>query len=325
MLTFADDTKIVYPVNSVNDKILLQNDLDSIISWSNNNNMVLNKGKFELLTHRQTKINPNLNLLHILPFNSLFNSYNTSKFSDISPSTHVRDLGITITSDLDWDLHINNICKSATKISFWILNIFYSREKTTMITLFNSLVRSKLEYCCQLWNPEKTKHIDAIERIFRGFSRKIDNMAQFDYWTRLKKLNLMSLQRRRERSIIILVWKIKNNLAPNDINLDFKTNIRNNKIDAVVKPMAKCLGKTRTSFENSFIIKSAKIWNRLPFPLREISNLNLFKKQLDIYLNYIPDEPPVQGYFHKCKNSILDYKTFDYNYATVSKSNKLDG
>ena len=46
------------------------------------------------------------------------------------------------------------------------------------------------------------------------------------YWDRLKKLHLMSLQRRRERYCIIHAWKILNDLAPNDIGLSFQQNMR---------------------------------------------------------------------------------------------------
>ena len=312
ILTFADDTKIVLPINSMDDNILLQSDLNSVMAWSNENNMQLNKNKFELLVHKQTTNSANLRLLEQLPFFQLPLMYEVSEDFYISPSLSVKDLGITITPDLTWENHIYNICKSSTKISAWILNIFHSREKNVMLTLFNSLVRSKLEYCCQLWNPFKIKHIDAIEQIQRKFTRKIQHMSHHDYWTRLKLLDIMSLQRRREKAIIILVWKIKNNKTPNDINLEFKINSRNSETKAVVKPMAKSKGKIQTSYENSLVIKSAKIWNKLPFKLTETSNFLLFKNKLEKYLNYFPDEPPVHGYFHKSKNSLLDYQALSY-------------
>ena len=62
LLTFADDTKIVLPVSSALDTQLLQKDLDSIISWSNLNNMALNKSKFEFISHSFIKENSTLNI-----------------------------------------------------------------------------------------------------------------------------------------------------------------------------------------------------------------------------------------------------------------------
>ena len=137
-------------------------------------------------------------------------------------------------------------------------------------------------------------------------------MKDHDYWTRLKLLSIMSLQRRREKLIIILVWKIKNGLAPNDINLEFKRTLPNFELKAVIKPMVKTKGRVQSCYENSFIIKSAKIWNRLPAKLRDISIFNDFKAKLEKFLTFFPDEPPVHNYFHKTTNSILDYKTVKY-------------
>ena len=129
-------------------------------------------------------------------------------------------------------------------------------------------------------------------------------MKQFDYWARLEKLQILSLQRRRERQIIILVWKLKHNSVPNDINLEFVENKYNSKIKAVLKPLPRKIGKIQSSFENSFIIKGAKLWNKLPSTLTTISNFHSFKTRLEKFLKLFPDEPPVHGYYHKNKNSI---------------------
>ena len=134
-------------------------------------------------------------------------------------------------------------------------------------------------------------------------------MKDVDYWTRLKSLNIMSLQRRRERFNLILIWKIKNNLFPNDLGLQFEENPRTLITKAVIKPMSKVKGKILTAYENFFVIKAAKIWNKLPYSLTKISNPNIFIKKLDEYLALFPDEPPVEGYFHRTTNSLLDYRT----------------
>ena len=84
-----------------------------------------------------------------------------------------------------------------------------------MLILLKSLVIPLLEYCCQLWNPWKAKDIQAIEAIQRTFTYKITEVQHFDYWERLHELKLYSLQRRRERYIIIYIWKITQHMVPN--------------------------------------------------------------------------------------------------------------
>ena len=171
--------------------------------------------------HKILNQRPFNQLLNELSFNHLFHQYATDGATLISPSNCIRDLGVLINSGLDWEDHINYLSKTGKKLTSWLLNVFYSRDKEVMLVLFNSIVRSKLEYCCPVWDPYKVKHINSIEQIQRNFTKKIKFMRDLDYWQRLKTLNIMSLQRRREKMIIILVWKIKNNLAPNNINLIF--------------------------------------------------------------------------------------------------------
>ena len=269
--------------------------------------MKLNEDKFELISHSYHKPNSNLILLKELPFSSVYNEYSTGNNLIISPSLYVRDLGVLVDYELNWNCHITNLCKIGRKLSGWVLSVFYTRDAFTMLTLFNSIVRSKLEYCSQIWDPFLMKHISAIEQIQQNFTKRIQSVQNLDYWERMEKLKIMSLQRRREKLTIIYVWKIKNKHVPNDTNLEFLLNNRKSTSLALIKPMPRVTGKLLSMFENSFHIKSAKLWNKLPHKLRQIDNLLTFKNQLDKYLTLIPDKPPIRGYYHLNKNSILDF------------------
>ena len=83
-----------------------------------------------------------------------------------------------------------------------------------MLKLLKSLVIPLLEYCCQLWNPWKAKDIQAIESTQRTFTYKITDVQHLNYLERLHELKLYSLQRRRERYIIIFIWKITQHMVP---------------------------------------------------------------------------------------------------------------
>ena len=72
-----------------------------------------------------------------------------------------------------------------------------------------------IEYSCQLWNPWKAKDIQAIEAIQRTFTYKITAVQHLNNLEKLHELKLYSLQRRRERYIIIYIWKITQHMVPN--------------------------------------------------------------------------------------------------------------
>ena len=51
-----------------------------------------------------------------------------------------------------------------------------------------------------------------IEKIQKAFTKHIKGFSSFSYQERLSNLKIYSLQRRREKYIVIYVWKILENL-----------------------------------------------------------------------------------------------------------------
>ena len=298
--SFADDTRIKKSINRTEDTQLLQSDLDSAITWSEENNMLLHQQKFELIIHTSDPKNP----LHELPFQTEYKQYHTADGSLISPQPTVKDLGITISSDLSWSPHIKNIAEDSKKISNWILSVFFDRSANTMLPLYKLLVRTKVEYNCPLWNPSKIEDIKRIESIQRSFTSKISEVNHLAYWDRLKKLKLMSLQRRRERFIILQVFKVYQGLSPNDLGLEFTHSARRGQC-CKIPPLSKTsTAKSQSIFDKSFRISSAKLWNRVPKDIRAKPSFNSFKLALTKYLLQLPDCPPVPGI--SSNNSLLD-------------------
>ena len=308
MYTFADDTKIVTKISSEKDTEIMQNNINSTIIWSENNNMELNNKKFDFINHRPVSKNRNYQLLENLPFFNLNKAYYASNSIEITQSTHVRDLGLIVDENLDFKLHIHKLANKCKQLSSWIFSVFNTREKVPMLTLFNSIIRSKLEYCCLIYNPYQIQLINKIEQIQRAFTSRIAGVGTLNYWERLQTLGIMSLQRRRERLIIIHLWKILNNLSPNSINIEFKNHKRSSSIKAIVKPLPKLRGKILTLYDASFVVKSAKLWNVLPPPLTKITLLNCFKVNLDKFLKSLPDKPPISGYSHMSDNSLTSIR-----------------
>ncbi len=305
VLTFADDTKVVSKVGTVTDITNLQLNLDKIIAWSNHNNMELNQNKFELISFKLNTDSVHLKLLKTLPFYNENVMYKVAENTNLVPSPSVRDLGIFIDNKLNWSEHIFKITQKSKQTCGWVLSVFHSRDKLVMMTLFKSLIRSRLEYGCEIWNPYLIKDINKIEQIQRSYTNKIENIKHLNYWERLSKLNIKSLQRRREKIIIIHIWKILNNIYPNSMSLQFKFHDRTKAIRVAIKRLPKLKGKSLSTYEESFQIRGGKLWNVLPPELTVIPTLNNFKFSLKRFLDKIPDKPPLPGYPHLNDNSIL--------------------
>ena len=145
----------------------------------------------------------------------------------------------------------------------WVLSAFRDRSTLLMLTLYKSMVRSRLEYCCPLWNPVKIGDIQKLENIQCSFLRRIAGCGQLDYWDRIKKLRIMSLQRRRERYCIIQVWKILNGHAPRQGVKAIIPSIDNGTQSSV-----------RTDYDNSFTVRGTQIWNAIPITRRSLHYWN---------------------------------------------------
>ena len=65
----------------------------------------------------------------------------------------VRDLGVYVSSNRSWTPHIEKTTNSGIKMAAWVLSVFRDRSILVMMTLYKTMVRSKLEYCCPVWNP----------------------------------------------------------------------------------------------------------------------------------------------------------------------------
>ena len=198
----ADDTRLYSGVGDVADCDKLQLDLNAVYDWASSNNMFLTPKSL------------------VMFFSSNMSAYKSNLYIDpamniIGPSTHVRDLGVSMSSNCTFDFHISNLYKRCSNLAGWILRTFTIRDPQVMLTLYKSLVMSRLEYASQLWSPYLLKHVYIIEKVQRAFKKHISGMCFLSYSKRLEVLKLYSLQRRRERYGIIYVWKIIEGLVPN--------------------------------------------------------------------------------------------------------------
>ena len=239
-----------------------------------------------------------------LPFSNQFFEYTTPSGSDIHPSDLVNDLGIRITPNINWTPHINLLADKARQLTSWVLSVFKDRSEETMMCLYKSLIRSRLEYCSPLWHPSKMEDIITLESVQRLFTSKIAGLSDYSYHERLKILMIMSLQRRRERFIMIQVWKVINEISPNDLNFQV-TNSARRGIKVKVPPInTSASQRSRSLYDSSFGVVGPRLWNTLPRKISLITNKTTFKTALTKYLERIPDEPPVDGYTRH--NSLLE-------------------
>ena len=206
----------------------------------------------------------------------------------------------------------------ARKFASWVLSVFSNRSAKVMVPLFKTMVRSRAEYNCPVWNPSKIEDIKTVESIQRSFTSKIEEVKDLSYWERIKTLNIMSLQRRRERYIIIHVFKILNHLAPNDIGMNFYQNERLGLMSKILSISKKAKQKFQKLYDESFHVTGAKLWNKIPKEVKLKKSLDSFNNALSKFMMSFPDQPPIHGL--SSRNSLLEISLMNKYRGAVDDS-----
>ncbi|XP_061379603.1 uncharacterized protein LOC133319395 [Danaus plexippus] len=157
---YADDLKLYKTINDIKDARNMQMDVDRLGLWCDQNKLKLNHLKCYAITFSRKESN------FIFDYNI--------KENVLKRLHQISDLGVTLDHKLTFIPHIDNIITNAFKVLGFIIRITKEFKKSsTKIALFNSLIRSKLEYCSVVWNPQYQTHRDRIERVQKKFLRHL--------------------------------------------------------------------------------------------------------------------------------------------------------
>ena len=297
--SFADDTRVSRSIVSQQDREIMQSDLNKIYKWAEDNRMMFNANKFEQMNYGKTEGEEY--------------EYRGPSQERIVKKSEVKDLGVVINNMITCSDQINVvISKCRAKIGM-IFRHFNTRNAEHMLMLYKTYIRSQIEYCNIVWYPHYQKDIAKIESIQRSYTARIEGMEDMNYWERLKKLNLYSLERRRERYMIIQAWKQIEGLSENIMKLKLSGRSTRGRI-IIPRTIPGRLSKAnRTIIHHSPAAIMQRLFNTMPLHIRDLTGVSLitFKKKLDKFLKDVPDNPRLEEtrYIRRCStvtNSLVD-------------------
>jgi hypothetical protein len=269
---FADDCLLYREIRSFLDHITLQKDLSRLEAWARDWGMRFNAKKCYVLPTKTQS--------------TFFYKLNDEALAHVEQNPY---LGLTISSDLKWGVHITNVCKKAGSTLGFLRRNLGSCSRECRRLAYISLLRSKLEYGASVWDPYLKKDTDRLERIQRQAARFITR----DYKSRetgcvtkmLNDLNLKPLQERRKQQRLVTFYKITEGLIPALPPEQFLTPSDHGKSRRTIRPKVytdcvttnlvarhaavhskayKVPDASSEQYSGSFFVKTVVEWNQLP-------------------------------------------------------------
>ena len=285
---FADDTTLLTTGNGTHETTkILNRDLGKISLWAKKWKVTFNSDKTKDMIFSKQVLNNSPPLI--------FDGYVADRCGK-----H-KHLGITLTPDLTWDVHINSIIKQVNlKLSMIYSVRQLSRQQLDI--MFKMHIRSSIDYCIQVFgNSINSTQIAKLDKL-QYRAAKITTMA-------MKFTN-------REKLFDDLGWEnYKTRIEYLSICLFHKIHIYETRpqIRECMPPINDQINSTRSQryynnyptrnadFDNSFFPKSANAWNNLPVYLR---NMDLVDFKLELGEIMKPKKHRLHNVGSKYGNSI---------------------
>ena len=269
---FADDTSLHAGGKEVKEiESVLQTSLNDVSSWCSKNSMLIHphKTKSMLVSTRQKLQN---------------STYTLSLSIDSTPVEQVsehRVLGITLDDQFKWEAHTNNVCKKLSQNLFLLSKLKHFVNTETRILFFNAHIKSHIDYASPVWDMCPQTHMQHVNSLYRRSAKLILPDPSLSTDERMKKLNILSLDKHFEYNKCILMYKITCNRAPMYLwNLFEHSQTRYENSRSGLKPTRPRIDLTKSNIS----FAGASLWNSLPTSIREMSSLSSFKATLRKYL-----------------------------------------
>ena len=213
----------------------------------------------------------------------LQHSYNM-KGQTLETVQHHPYLGVELSDNMKFNLHINNISKKASSVlGFLKRNLKHCPQKIKE-RAYQSLVRPKLENVSSVWNPQQKTQIKQLPQFQRNAARFVCNKPfnpnkPESVTAMMNNLNWTSLYQRRLHADVTFMYKSINALVA---------------IPVIYHPTPALTRSTRLShtlkfipyqcrlniYQQSFFPRTVTHWNCLPEATVSAPSLDTFKTAL---------------------------------------------
>ena len=193
-----------------------------------------------------------------------------------------KSLGVLIDQNLNWECHIQSICKKIASTLGAIKRIRHLVPFSMLMNVYNSLVQPHFNYCNVVWGNCGIGLSDKLQKL-QNRAARILMSASYDWNVDdlFRALGWRKLKHQRLVSTAIMMYKTLHGMTPEYLRSRFvsRDDITMYRLRNTENKLA--LPQPRTNYlKKSFSYSGAGLWNSLSQDLQSAASLNDFKTKL---------------------------------------------
>ena len=273
---YADDCTLTFTCDK-------SNQVDTISKVNHALQMITEWGK-----RWQISLAPEKTQLLVISRNNERNDHNLPSIilsnKALVPQQSINILGIEVDSKLAFTNHVKNIAKMAACKLACIRRVSHFLDAKGCLTLYNSQVRSMLEYSPLVWSSCPPSYLQMLDRVQQRANRLIESKKTHQE----PPLNFQSLQHRRNVSGLCVFYKAQIQKAAHLSELQ---------VPRALRGIHGTRGAVRSDYElevpfarteqylRSYIPRMTRVWNRFirDVDMRLIHSMQQFKASAHVW------------------------------------------
>ena len=285
-LLYADDTQLymtLTPLSASNSLENMEKCLSDISRWMNANKLKLNPAKTEFCVFSGAKQREQLQ--PFFPATILGNT--------LTPVDSIKNLGFVLDSQLTLQNQVSAVTKSCYYHMRDLRRLSAFLSRSTIISLANAMVSSRLDYCNSLFLGIAAKQMRRLQGIQNTLCRVIFRRSRFASVTPLlKELHWLPIRSRIKFKLGLLTYKTLKTGFPAYLKcyVNLYSSARNTRLSDPSQVMLNTPfydRKTHKNFsylESSFSYTAPRLWNSFPSVVRSAPSSKSFRSRLKGHL-----------------------------------------
>ena len=273
IILFADDTCLYLSGYNLHQLIhTINNELKVVNNWLYSSKLTLNLQKSHYIIFHRHKLTRN----NLIETPLIINNYDLQKLQ------HTKFLGVTIQDNLKWNLHIKNITSKVNKLSGILYRVRDNLDRKSLKLFYNGLIYPQLTYANIIWGNTYSTHLKPLVVAQKRVIRTIMYRHRIHHTNAdFIELSFLKLSDINIYFGLIFVYKSLNNLVFPINYFTYSTNLRynfRNNLNLNLSFSPTVQGQTSPSYY------CAKLWNQVPFYIKNQPSIASFKSSVKSYL-----------------------------------------